>query len=69
MGKSNCAPNPVYRPYRQTLFLGCSVLSFSATAGWNGESSSVTVELAADPCNSPPGHYKAFWAGHGVYVT
>ncbi len=69
MGKSNCAPQSVYGPYRQTLFLGCSVLSFSATAGWNGESSSVTVEIAPDPCNSPPGHYKAFWAGHGVYVT
>jgi len=69
MSYSTCTPQSVYGGYRQTLFLGCSVLSFSATAGWNGSSSEVTVELAADRCASPPGYSKEYWAGHGVYVT
>ena len=66
MPKNNCAPQNVYGPYRQTIFLGCSVLSFSASAGWNGSASEVTVELAPDPCASPAGHYKEYWANSTV---
>ena len=61
----------IYGPYRQTLFLGCSVLSFSASAGWNGQNSEVTVELARDECESPEGHYKELWTdqyGNAIYT-
>jgi len=51
----------IYGPYKQTLFLGCSVLSFSASAGWNGQNSEVSVDLARDACESPAGHYKELW--------
>tara|TARA_R110000824_G_scaffold11663_6_gene51126 strand:- start:2003 stop:6985 length:4983 start_codon:yes stop_codon:yes gene_type:complete len=47
--------------YEQTLFLGCSVLSFSASAGWNGQASEITVELSQDTCSSPAGSRKYFW--------
>ena len=50
MAQNNCTPSTVYGPYSQTLFLGCSVLSFNANAGWNEQSSEVTIELVQDPC-------------------
>ena len=49
--KNTCDSNST-GPYEQTLFLGCSVLSFSASAGWNGQASELTVELAQDTCSS-----------------
>lgn len=54
MATNECSVvNPaVYGPYKQTIFLGCSVLGFTATAGWNGQNSEVTVELAQDTCSS-----------------
>lgn len=43
----------------QTLFLGASVLSYSANMGWGGQTSSVTVELINDfqpgKCLTPDG--------------
>ena len=51
--ENECVPQNVYGPYEQTLFLGCSVISFSASAGWNGQSSELTVELVADNCGVP----------------
>ena len=62
MTQNLCTPQPIYGPYKQTVFLGCSVLSFSATAGWNGQSSEVTVDLAQDTCESPEGTYKEYWS-------
>ena len=55
MATNECSVvNPaVYGPYKQTIFLGCSVLGFTATAGWNGQNSEVTVELAQDTCAPP----------------
>lgn len=35
-------------PFNQTLFLGCSVTSFSTNLGWGGESSTCTVTLTKD---------------------
>ena len=58
--KNTCDSNST-GPYEQTLFLGCSVLSFSASAGWNGQASELTVELAQDTCSSPAGSRKYFW--------
>ena len=42
-----------FGPYEQTLFLGCSVLNFSASAGWNGQTSELTIDLAEDICGVP----------------
>lgn len=50
MSQNLCTPQNKYGSFDQTLFLGCSVLSFSANAGLNEQSSEVTVELAQDPC-------------------
>ena len=50
---NNCAPQNVYGSFDQTLFMGCSVLSFTANAGLNEQSSELTIELAQDPCNAP----------------
>ena len=50
MTQNLCAPQNVYGPYQQTLFLGCSVLSFNANAGLNEQSSEVTVDLVQDKC-------------------
>ena len=62
MTQNLCTPQPVYGPYEQTMFLGCSVLSFSATAGWNGQSSEVNIELVQDTCEMPEGKYKYWYA-------
>ena len=58
---NDCTPQRVYGTYEQTLFLGCSVMSFSTTAGWNGQASEVTVELARDPCKPPADKPKKYW--------
>jgi hypothetical protein len=50
MTKNLCAPQNVYGSFDQTLFLGCSVLSFNASAGLNEQSSELTVDLVKDPC-------------------
>jgi len=64
MATNECSVvNPaVYGPYKQTIFLGCSVLGFTATAGWNGQNSEVTVELAQDTCSPPADRPKRYWA-------
>ena len=48
--KNSCTPQSVYGGYTQTLFLGMSVLDFSATAGWNEQASTVTIKLVKDEC-------------------
>ena len=57
MSQNLCSPQNVYGSYNQTLFLGCSVLSFTASAGWNEQASEVTVELVQDPCPSLKTHF------------
>lgn len=53
-------------PFKQTLFLGCSVKSFTCTVGWNEQQTNLTVELTEDPCPGDkiyydyPGH-QATW--------
>ena len=46
----NCLPEAVYGPIHHTLFLGCSVSSFSSSLGWNEQQSELTVNLVEDPC-------------------
>ena len=48
--QNNCTPQSIYGGYTQTLFLGLSVLDFSATAGWNEQASTLTVKLVKDEC-------------------
>ena len=40
-------------PFNQTLFLGCSITSFNMNLGWGSDSSSITINLAADPSYHP----------------
>ena len=55
-------PRTVVGPFEQTLFLGCSVKSFTCTVGWNEQQTNLTVELVEDPCpgnkiyHDNPGH-------------
>ena len=46
-------------PFKQTLFLGCSVKSFSCTIGWNEQVTTLTVELVEDPCAGPKVYYNS----------
>ena len=54
-------------PFKQTVFLGCSVKSFGCTIGWNEQVTNLTVELVEDPCAGQkvyydkPGH-EGVWA-------
>lgn len=60
-GSSSCVPDSVYGPFYQTLFLGCSIMSFSASAGWNGQQSEITVLLVEDTCEAPAGFPKRYY--------
>ena len=50
----SCSPL-VFGPYSQTLFLGCSVVDFSCSLGWNEQVSQMTVNLVRDTCTKPAG--------------
>lgn len=50
-----CSPSSVYGPLQHTMFLGCSVISFSANLGWNEDVSTVDINLVRDPCPSSEG--------------
>lgn len=60
--KNDCEPQNIYGPYQQTLFLGCSVMSFSANVGWNEQSSEVNVQLVEDVCGAPSSRPKVYWS-------
>ena len=49
--QNNCTPQPIYGPYRQTLFLGLSVRDFTLSAGLNQQATNVTVNLVKDVCS------------------
>ena len=55
--KNSCTPQSVFGGYTQTLFLGMSVLDFSATAGWNEQASTVTIKLVKDECGGPRDYF------------
>jgi len=44
-------------PFKQTVFLGCSVKSFGCTIGWNEQVTNLTVELVEDPCAGDKVYY------------
>lgn len=66
-GHQLCTPPNVYGPFKQTLFLGCSVKSFSCTMGWNEQSTSITVELVEDPCKPVGAKDKVYYPKPGVH--
>ena len=68
---NSCTPQNVYGPYEQTLFLGCSILNFTASAGWNGQTSELTVDLAQDDCAvRDGGSAKKYWAqGDKIFTS
>jgi hypothetical protein len=47
--------------FNQTLFLGCSVISWSANQGWGEQSTEYTVELVEDTCAPPVGQPKTYY--------
>lgn len=60
MPKNTCTPQRIYGSYEQTLFLGCSILSYTVSAGWGDQNSELTVEIVQDPCSSSKLHYSNF---------
>lgn len=46
---------------RQTLFLGCSVESFSCSLGFNEQPTELTVRIVEDTCASPAGTTKIYY--------
>jgi hypothetical protein len=57
-------PSNVFGPYPQTMFLGCSVVSFNVSLGWGNQPSSLSVTLVED--TAP--HYVMTHDG-GIYRT
>ena len=45
---TTCTPQSVYGAYYQTRFCGASVMNFTVTAGWNEQTSELTVNLVED---------------------
>ena len=45
---TTCTPQSLYGPYYQTRFCGASVMNFTVTAGWNEQSSELSVNLVED---------------------
>lgn len=50
-------PTNIYGPLEHTLFLGASVVKFSAQAGWNTNVSDLTVEVVEDSCRGTKYYY------------
>ena len=67
MAVQQCGPSSIYGPIDQTLFLGISVLSFSASVGLNEQISQCTVKLAEDVCTSVAG--KIYWDSDLIQQT
>jgi hypothetical protein len=62
-------PANIVGPFDQTLFLGCTVKSFSSSVGWNDQETSVTVELVQDPCAPVAGSTKYYYPKPGIVNT
>lgn len=59
--KNTCTPASTYGGFDHTLFLGCSVMSFSTSLGWNEQISECTIQVAYDPCPAPAEKPKHYW--------
>ena len=56
MASEICTPANLYGPYEQTLFLGCSVLGFTASAGWGGSIMIWDMDQEQLILKTPSGH-------------
>jgi len=54
---AQCGGTGIVGGFEQTLFLGCSIMSFSASAGWNEQQSEITVQLVEDNCEGTKYYY------------
>jgi hypothetical protein len=61
--KNTCTPASTYGGFEHTIFLGCSVMSFSTSLGWNEQISECTVQVVHDPCPAPAEKPKHYWDG------
>ena len=62
-------PANIVGPFKQTLFLGCSVKSFTSSVGWNEQESSLNIELIEDPCAPADGSLKYYYPKPGIVKT
>jgi hypothetical protein len=62
-------PANIVGPFNQTLFLGCTVKSFSSSVGWNDQETNVTVDLIEDPCAPAAGSTKYYYPRPGIVNT
>jgi len=67
--QQQCTPSNVFGPFRQTLFLGCSVKNFTCTMGWNEQASSISVDLVEDPCAASTNQPKYYYPKPGTTST
>ena len=64
--KNTCDSLSMAGPFPQTLFLGCSIMSFTTSVGWNTTPSTLTVRLVQDPC---VGNNKIYWDQNLIQQT
>jgi hypothetical protein len=55
MAINNCVPANAFGPIQQHQLLGCSIIALSCNLGYGEQASSVSVQLAHDPCSVPAG--------------
>lgn len=60
MAYNVCGPSGIFGPLEQVLFLGSSVQSFTANAGYNTQVSELVVKLVTDPCAAKKVYYNNF---------
>ncbi|MHA2031152.1 MAG: hypothetical protein ACW99Q_17365, partial [Candidatus Kariarchaeaceae archaeon] len=58
---NECSPQNVFGDYSHHLFLGCSVIDFSASLGFNEQATQVTIRLAKDDCAALAGSPKIYF--------
>lgn len=69
MAINTCTPDNVFGPLQHTLFLGCSVSSFNATAGFNEQVAEVTITLTPDLCEASAESPKHYWDSNLQHQT
>jgi hypothetical protein len=61
MAQNLCTPASLYGGFSQTLFLGCSISSFTASTGWSGQVTELMVILVEDTCPAATGKSKIYY--------
>jgi hypothetical protein len=54
---NNCSPANIFGPFEHTLFMGLSVMGFTASVGWNEQVSELTITLVRDTCAGSKFYY------------